>query len=99
MSPMAGVGGIGLAPMGGMAEGPGAAGATGFGAQFLSSATAASSGGDGGAAASLQQSQQQNLYYLQLQQQVSQQSQQFETLSNVMKSESDTVKNAISNMH
>jgi hypothetical protein len=88
-------GGLGLSG-GGLAEGPGATVGTSFGAQFLASASAAS---DGGAAASLQQSQQSNLYYLQLQQQVSQQSQQFETLSNVLKSESDTVKNAISNMH
>ena len=89
------VGGVG----GGLAEGPGAVQGTSFGAQFLTSANAAASGGDGGAAASLQQSEQSNLYYLQLQQQVSQQSQTFEALSNVMKSESDTVKNAISNMH
>jgi len=92
------IGGIG-AVGGGTAEGPGAVPGTSFGAQFLSSASAASTGGDGGAAASLQQSEQSNLYYLQLQQQVSQQSQTFEALSNVMKSESDTVKNAISNMN
>jgi len=81
------------------AEGPGGAAAPSFGAQFLASAGAAASGGDGGASAALQQSEQSNLYYLQLQQQVNQQSQQFETLSNVMKSESDTVKNAIGNIH
>ena len=92
-----GIGGLG--GVGGLAEGPGATTGTSFGAQFLSSANAAATGGDGGAAASLQQSEQSNLYYLQLQQQVSQQSQTFEALSNVMKSESDTVKNAISNMH
>jgi len=82
-----------------MAEGPGAAGSGSVGTQFLSSVSAAASGADGGAAASLQQSEQSNLYYLQLQQQVNQQSQTFEALSNVMKSESDTVKNAIGNMH
>jgi hypothetical protein len=98
MGSVSGIGGVG-AIGGGMAEGPGAATGTSFGAQFLSSVSAASTGGDGGAAASLQQSEQSNLYYLQLQQQVSQQSQTFEALSNVMKSESDTVKNAISNMH
>ena len=104
------IGGIGLpvgigAPVGGIggmsgtvAEGPGAVAGANFGTQFLASANAAASG-DGGAAASLQQSEQSNLYYLQLQQQVNQQSQAFEALSNVMKSESDTVKNAISNMH
>ncbi len=88
-----GAGGVG----GGAAEGPGAASSS-VGSQFLSSMTSAASG-DGGAAASLQQSAQSNLYYLQLQQQVSQQSQTFEALSNVLKSESDTVKNAIGNMH
>ena len=102
--PLGGVAGVASLPGlsavgGGMAEGPGATPATSFGSQFLASAGAAASGGDGGAAASLQQSEQSNLYYLQLQQQVSQQSQQFETLSNVMKSESDTVKNAISRWH
>jgi hypothetical protein len=100
--PMGGLGAPGIVGSAGLAEGPGAAPATSFGAQFLSSASAAATGsvsGDGGAAASLQQSEQQNMYYLQLQQQVNQQSQTFETLSNVMKSESDTIKNAISNMH
>jgi hypothetical protein len=106
-----GVGGIGGLPGvgmpalgGGLAEGPGATPAASFGAQFAASANAASGmgmgmGGDGGAGASLAQSEQSNLYYLQLQQQVNQQSQQFEAVSNVLKSESDTIKNAISNMH
>jgi hypothetical protein len=103
-SPLGSVGGIGLGggiggTIGASAEGLSASSGTSFGSQFLASAGAASSSGDGGAAASLQQSEQSNLYYLQLQQQVSQQSQTFEALSNVMKSESDTVKNAISNMH
>jgi len=94
---LGGIGGIGgLGAVG--AEGPGASIGTSFGSQLMASASAAASG-DGGAAASLQQSAQSNLYYLQLQQQVSQQSQTFETLSNVLKSESDTVKNAIGNMH
>jgi len=98
--PLGGVGGsVGMGGLGtAIAEGPVVAPGGGFGGSFLASATAASSG-DGGAAASLQQSEQSNLYYLQLQQQVNQQSQTFETLSNVMKSESDTVKNAIGNMH
>ena len=93
---LSGASGTGLPSPAGLAEGPGATASQGFGGQFLASASAAS---DGGASASLQQSEQSNLYYLQLQQQVNQQSQNFETLSNVMKSESDTVKNAISNMH
>jgi hypothetical protein len=96
--------GLGLpGGLGGMqtstAQGPGAVAGTSFGSQFLASATSAASGTDGSAASSLQQSEQSNLYYLQLQQQVNQQSQTFEALSNVMKTESDTVKNAIGNMH
>ena len=48
---------------------------------------------------SLAQSQQQNLYYLQIQQQVNQQDRSFSTLSNVLKSEHDTMKTAIGNIH
>jgi len=47
---------------------------------------------------SLQQSQEMNLYFLQIQQEVNAQTQTFQTLSNVMKSESDTIKNAIGNL-
>jgi hypothetical protein len=96
--PLGGVGGLGgLGGVGGVgggstvAEGPGALGALGS----LGTGTS----GDGGISASLAQSQQSNLYYLQVQQQVNAQSQTFETLSNVLKSESDTIKNAISNLH
>ena len=96
--PLPGMGGLG-GGLSTIAEGPGATSGVGGGMQFLSSVNAAAGAGDGGAASALQQSEQSNLYYLQLQQQVAQQSQTFETLSNVMKSESDTVKNAIGNMH
>jgi hypothetical protein len=48
---------------------------------------------------SLQQSQEMNLYFLQIQQQVNTQNDTFTTLSNVMKTEADTVKNAIGNLH
>ena len=48
---------------------------------------------------SLAQSQQQNLYYLQVQEQVNQQDRSFSTLSNVLKSEHDTMKTAIGNIH
>jgi hypothetical protein len=54
--------------------------------------------GGGGIDASLQQAQEMNLYYLQIQQHVQQQNQTFSTLSNVMKAEHDTVKNAIGNI-
>ena len=109
----AGVGGVPVTPLpsplggaaplssiaAGVAEGPGVAPSTGFGGQFLASMNAAAGGDGGAAAASLQQGAQSNLYYLQLQQQINQQSQSFEAVSNVMKTESDTVKNAIGNMH
>ena len=47
---------------------------------------------------SLQQSQDMNLYYLQVQEQVNQQNRSFTTISNVMKAQHDTVKNAIGNI-
>ncbi len=87
-----------LGGVGGAAEGPGAA-SGGLGSQFLSGMSLGAGGDGGAAAASLQQGAQSNLYYLQLQQQINQQSQSFEAVSNVMKTESDTVKNAIGNMH
>jgi hypothetical protein len=55
--------------------------------------------GDGGLQASMIQSQQMNLYYLQLQQQVDAENRTFSTLSNVLKAQNDTVKNAIGNIH
>ncbi len=55
--------------------------------------------GDGGMQAMLMQSQQMNLYYLQMQQAVDAENRTFTTLSNVLKTENDTVKNAIGNMH
>jgi hypothetical protein len=56
-------------------------------------------GGDGGIQASLMQSQQMNLYFIQVQQEVDAQNRTFTTLSNVLKTENDTVKNAIGNIH
>jgi len=55
-------------------------------------------GAGGGIEQSLQQSQEMNLYFLQIQQQVDQQNRTFTTLSNVLKAENDTVKNAIGNI-
>jgi hypothetical protein len=72
----------------------------GFGSSTTGSAAAASSGVPTGSIdSSLQQSQEMNLYFLQIQQQVNTQNETFTTLSNVMKTESDTVKNAIGNLH
>jgi hypothetical protein len=95
LSGLSTTGGVG----GALAAGPGATASTGVGSQFMSSMNAAAAGDGGAAATSLQQGAASNLYYLQLQQQINQQSQAFEALSNVMKTESDTVKNAIGNMH
>jgi len=55
-------------------------------------------GAGGGVEQSLQQSQEMNLYFLQIQQEVDQQNRTFTTLSNVLKAENDTVKNAIGNI-
>lgn len=49
--------------------------------------------------ASLQQSAQMNLYYLQIQQEVDAQNRSFTTLSNVLKTEHDSAKAAIENVH
>jgi hypothetical protein len=62
-------------------------------------ATAPASGTDtGGIESSLDQSQDQNMQFLQLQSQMNDQSETFTTLSNVMKTENDTLKNTAGNM-
>ena len=78
------------------AEGPraGSPGVTGG----VPGAPGGAPGSGGGIEQSLQQAQEMNLYYLQIQQEVQQQNQTFSTLSNVMKAEHDTVKNAIGNL-
>jgi hypothetical protein len=82
------------------AEGPGGVGAAGLGAG------ASGTGLVGNAAdpsstidATLQQSAQMNLYYLAVQQQVDAQNRSFTTLSNVLKTEHDSAKSAIGNIH
>jgi hypothetical protein len=52
----------------------------------------------GDAQSALDQSQDQNLQFLQLQSQMNSQSETFTTLSNVMKTENDTIKNTAANM-
>lgn len=78
-----------------IAEGP-----TSVGGGFNSAAGSATSTtpSTGSLDSSLQQSQEMNLYFLQIQQEVNAQNQTFTTLSNVMKSEADTIKNAIGNL-
>jgi len=78
------------------AEGPSAVASSSVGGGF--GAGTGTSGTGGGLDQSLQQSQEMNLYFLQIQQEVNQQNQTFTTLSNVMKSEADTIKNAIGNL-
>ena len=82
----------GLGNTAAVAEGPAAVGTP-------SSSTSGTSVGTGSIDQSLQQSQEMNLYFLQIQQEVNTQNQTFTTLSNVMKTESDTIKNAIGNLH
>jgi len=105
LSPPLAPSGPGVAPGlgGGMgtslaAEGPGAAASPGLGASLAGGMSSALLG-DGGIQASLMQSQQMNLYFIQVQQEVDAQNRTFTTLSNVLKTENDTVKNAIGNIH
>lgn len=79
-----GVGGVGGAST--SAEGPG--GASGAGA----------SAGDGAIESSLSQAQEMNLYYLRIQEEMNAQNRTYSALSNVLKAQHDTVKNAISNI-
>ncbi len=81
------------------AEGPGASGSVAPGAALAGGVSSALLGGDGGIQASLVQSQQMNMYFIQVQQEVDAQNRTFTTLSNVLKTENDTVKNAIGNIH
>jgi hypothetical protein len=84
------------------AEGPSALNGSSVGGGFANALGTGTGTGTststGSLDSSLQQSQEMNLYFLQIQQEVNQQSQTFTTLSNVMKSEADTIKNAIGNL-
>lgn len=97
---MANTGGFGAMPQANAInpEGPSAVGGSSVGGGFGTGTGATGGTGTGGLDQSLQQSQEMNLYFLQIQQQVNQQNQTFTTLSNVMKSEADTIKNAIGNL-
>jgi len=90
------------APTGMMPEGPGTAAGPSAAAAIGSALLTGLPGmlmGDGGIQSSMIQSQQMNLYYLQLQQEVDAQNRTFTTLSNVLKSQNVSEKNAIGNMH
>ena len=95
-----------------VAEGPGASGAAtgatsgglgmalGLGSSAGGPATgAAASDPTGGIDASLQQSAQLSMYYLQVQQEVDAQNRSFTALSNVLKTQHDSAKAAIQNIH
>ncbi len=67
----------------------------------VSSSSGASTGGSadtGDVQSALDQSQDQNMQFLQLQSQMNTQSEGFTTLSNVMKTENDTIRNTAGNM-
>jgi hypothetical protein len=80
-------------------EGPGGAGSVSIGTGPAGSL--ATVGGDAGGSidTTLQQAAQMNLYYLQIQQQVDAQNRTFTALSNVLKTEHDSAKSAIGNIH
>jgi hypothetical protein len=87
-------------------EGPGAASGPAVTLGAGGAAVAATPGNPGPGAdpsgsinASLQQSAQLNLYYLQIQEQVDAQNRSFTALSNVLKTEHDSAKAAIQNIH
>ncbi len=97
------IGGVGSTPL---AEGPSGIGAptgqtSGIGVSVggVTIGAPTSSTGTDGVASTLQQAQDSNLYYLQLQAQMNAQSTQYTALTNVMKTEYDTVKTAIGNIH
>ena len=83
------------------AEGPGGLGSVGVvgGGAPGTGVGGSSSDPNGTIDASLQQSAQMNLYYLEIQQQVDAQNRTFTTLSNVLKTEHDSAKSAIGNIH
>jgi hypothetical protein len=64
----------------------------------LAGASTGSSGGTSGIESALADSAQMNLYYLQLQEQMAAENREYSTVSNVLKSRHDTVKNAIGNI-
>lgn len=80
------------APSSASAEGPGGAAGSGVGVPGVGGA------GDPGIESSLAQSQEMNLYFLRIQEEMNSQNRTYSALSNVLKAQHDTVKNAISNI-
>ena len=80
-------------------EGPGATGVVGPGIGAAGGIATVGPDTGGGIDTTLQQAAQMNLYYLQIQQQVDAQNRTFTALSNVLKTEHDSAKSAIGNIH
>ena len=103
-TPLANVGGLAVDATaegpGGMAAGTGVVGGSSIlGAAGVAGLGASSADPGGTIDSSLQQSAQMNLYYLEVQQQVDAQNRTFTALSNVLKTEHDSAKSAIGNIH
>ena len=79
-------------PAGASPEGPGGAGAA------VDPRSSGGAGGDAGIESSLAQSQEMNMYFLRIQEEMNSQNRTYSALSNVLKAQHDTVKNAISNI-
>jgi hypothetical protein len=96
-APIATVDGI---PVNAVAEGPVSLASPGLGIGAGGTGVAGTAADPNGTIdATLQQSAQMNLYYLAVQQQVDAQNRTFTTLSNVLKTEHDSAKSAIGNIH
>jgi hypothetical protein len=96
-SPMTVTSAMGTPPVSAVAEGPGATAAPGGGVNVgVPGATDASSGG---IEAAMQQQAELSLYYLQIQQQEDAQNRSFTAMSNILKTEHDSAKAAINNIH
>ena len=96
-APIASIGGLSVNAT---PEGPTGAGAGGVGVGVGGAGIGGTAADPNGSIdASLQQSAQMNLYYLEVQEQVDAQNRTFTALSNVLKTEHDSAKSAIGNIH
>jgi hypothetical protein len=96
-APVATIGGVAVNAT---AEGPGGVGSGGVSLGAVGTGLAGTSADPTGAIdATLQQSAQMNLRYLEIQQEVDAQNRTFTALSNVLKTEHDSAKSAIANIH
>jgi hypothetical protein len=102
-TPMNVMSATGAAGVSTLAEGPGATAGigtgVGVGAIGTSGVPAATDGSGGGIEAAMQQQAELSLYYLQIQQQEDSQNRSFTAMSNILKTEHDSAKSAINNIH